>query len=115
MALKPEVSLPASLATMGLVYGIYQLQLPNLADTRAAAPHNSTVESSRKAFVWTAVSACAALSLMTKEPNIFIFGGGMAVALDVFTRHANAVHPGTGQVTMPPASGPTPGGVSAGS
>src|SRR6185437_7671499 len=113
MALKPEGSLAASLAVMFLDYGIFQLNLPRTADVKAAQPHNTAVESSRKAAIWTSVSACAALSLLAKDPNIFIFGGGFAVALDWYYRHANAVHPGTGQVTYPPAgTNALPGGVS---
>lgn len=112
MALKPEGSLGASLAVMFLDYGIYQINLPRTADVKASSPHNSAVESSRKAATWTAVSASAALSLVVKDPNIFIFGAGFAVVLDWYYRHANAVHPGTGRVTMPPVAGPQPGGVS---
>jgi hypothetical protein len=112
MALKPEHSLGASLAVMFLDYGIYQINLPGTADVKAANPHNQAVDSSRKAATWTAVSACAALSLLAKDPNIFIFGGGFAVALDWYYRHANAVSPITGQVTMPPSNGMQAGGVS---
>jgi len=112
MALKPEHSLGASLAVMALDFGIYQLHLPATADVRASAPHNQAIDSSRKAATWTAVSACAALSLLARDPNIFIFGGGFAVALDFYFRHANMVHPATGQVTIPPAGGAVAGGVS---
>lgn len=112
MALKPELSLSASLAVMALDYGIFSMNLPTTADVKASAPHNQAVDSARKVATWTAVSACAALSLLAHDPNIFIFGGGFAVALDWYFRHANAVHPGTGQVTMPPAGGTVPGGVS---
>jgi hypothetical protein len=111
--IKPENSFGATLATMGLVFGIHQINMPNLADLRAANPHNSTVDSSRKAATWTAISACAALSLLARDPNIFIFGGGFAIVLDAYERHANMVHPATGQVTMPPAGGAVPGGVGA--
>jgi hypothetical protein len=117
MALKAEHSLGASLAVMALDFGIYQLHMPVTADIRASAPHNSSIDSSRKSATWTALSACAALSLLAKDPNIFIFGGGFAVALDWYYRHANATHPGTGQVTLPPegasnfGGGGVPGGV----
>jgi hypothetical protein len=113
MALKPEHSFSATLAVMALDYGIYQLSVPSIADVRGADPHNSWVDGGRKAATWTAISACAALSLLAKDANIFIFGGGFAVALDFWYRHANAMHPGTGQVTLPPAAGTAPGGVSA--
>ena len=110
--LKPEHSLGASLAVMALDFGIYQLNLPATADVKAAMPHNQAIDSSRKSATWTAVSACAALSLLARDPNIFIFGAGFAVVLDFYYRHGNAVHPGTGMVTMPPVGGPQAGGVS---
>jgi hypothetical protein len=111
MALKPEMSLAASLAVMALDFGIYQLNMPNTADVKSSAPHNQAIDSSRKAATWTCVSACAALSLLAHDANVFIFGGGFAVVLDYYYRHANAVNPSTGQVTMPPAGGTQPGGV----
>jgi hypothetical protein len=110
MSLKPEHSLGASLAVMAIDFGIFQMNMPMLADVKAADPHNSHIDSSRKASTWTAISVSAALSLLARDPNIFIFGGGFAVVLDVYYRHANATHPGTGQVTLPPAGSDTLGG-----
>jgi hypothetical protein len=110
--LKPEHSLGASLAVMALDFGIFQINLPATADVKASSAHNSQIDSSRKAAVWTSVSACSALALLAKDPNIFIFGAGFAVVLDWYYRHANAVHPGTGEVTLPPSTGTMPGGVS---
>lgn len=112
MALKPEMSLGASLAVMALDFGIFQLNLPTTADVKSANPHNASIDSSRKAATWTTISACAALSLLAKDANIFIFGGGFAVVLDYYYRHANAVSPVTGAVTLPPANGMQSGGVS---
>jgi hypothetical protein len=109
--LKPGESFGASLATMGLVYGIFQIMSPPLANVKASAPHNSTVNSVTRQAGWTAVSACAALSFLGKDPNIFIFGAGMASALMWYYNHANMQHPGTGQVTFPPSGGAQPGGV----
>jgi hypothetical protein len=111
--LKPEMSLGASLAVMAVDFGIYQIHMPATADIRSSAPHNQAIDSSRKGATFTAVGACAALSLLAKDPNIFIFGAGFAVVLDWYYRHANAVHPLTGMVTMPPAGGMQPGGVQA--
>jgi hypothetical protein len=112
MALKPEHSLGASLAVMALDFGIFQINLPSTADLKSAAPHNSAIKSSITAAGWTSISACAALSLLARDPNIFIFGGGFAALLTWYYKHANMVHPGTGQVTMPPEGGAVPGGVS---
>jgi len=112
VGLKPEISLGASLAVMALDYGIYQLNMPSTADVKSTAPHNQAIGSSLKAADWTAISACGALAILAKDPNIFIFGGGFAVALHWFYTHANAVSPQSGQVTLPPVGGNVPGGVS---
>jgi hypothetical protein len=112
--LNPSQSFGATLAVMALDYGIYTTHLPTTADVKSSAPHNQAIDSSRTGATWTAIGACAALSLLSKDPNIFIFGAGFAVALDWYYRHANTVHPASGQVTMPPATGMAPGGVSAG-
>jgi hypothetical protein len=110
MALKPELSFGASLAVMALDFGIYQLHMPVVSDVKAAAPHNQAVDSGRKGAAWTAIGVSAALSLLAKDSNIFIFGAGFAVVLDWYYRHANAVSPVTGQVTFPPSDGMQPGG-----
>lgn len=106
MSLKPEHSLGASLAVMALDFGIFQVHMPAAADVRATAPHSAPIDSARKGATWTAVAASAALSLLARDPNIFIFGAGFAVVLDFYYRHANMVHPGTGQVVIPPAGMP---------
>jgi hypothetical protein len=115
MNLKPEQSLGASLAIMAIDFGIFQMNVPTLSDVRNSAPHNSHIGGGINASAWTSISVCAALSLLAKDPNIFIFGGGFAVALTFYYKHANMMHPGTGQVTLPPAGGAQPGGVNAGS
>lgn len=112
MALKPEHSLGASLAVMALDFGIYQLSMPTLADVKNSAPHNSILLGANKSALWTSVSACAALSLLAKDANIFIFGGGFSVALNFYFKHASYTNPGTGEVTLPPPGGAQPGGVS---
>lgn len=113
MALKPEMSLGASLAVMALDFGVFQINLPTTADVKSSAPHNQALDSSRKGATWTCVGTCAALSLLAKDPNVFIFGAGFAVILDWYYRHANAVSPQSGEVTLPPPGGTVPGGVQA--
>jgi len=111
MALKPELSFGASIAVLAIDFGIYQIHMPTTSDVKAAAPHNSAVDSGRQGAAWTAIGVSAALSLLAKDSNIFIFGAGFAVVLDWYYRHANSVSPASGQVTLPPSSGMQPGGV----
>jgi hypothetical protein len=111
MSLKPEASLGATLAVMALDFGIFQLHMPPVSDVQNSAPHNSILASGTNGAAWTAVSACAALALLARDPNIFIFGAGFATVLTFFYKSANMTHPGTGEITMPPAGGAVPGGV----
>lgn len=113
LSLKPEVSLGTSVALIGLDLAIYSTHLPSSADVRSTAPHNQAIDTARKSATWTAIGVAAALSLMTRDPNLFIFGGGAAVAMDWLYRHANAVHPMSGQVSLPPDGGMVPTGVAA--
>jgi hypothetical protein len=105
MALKPEVSLTVAAATGALVFGIFQVELPSTADVHAAAPHNSHVSGSITSAGWTAAAAVAGVSLLAKDPTVFVVGGSIAAFMVWRYKHANMVNPGTGQVTMPPQNG----------
>lgn len=102
--LKPETSLSVGLATAAVVWGVYNSHLPTVADTRAASPGNSAVEGSRQVATWTAAGIVAGISLIAKDPNIFIIGGTMVAVLDWTHRHANAVTPGVNKVMVPPTA-----------
>lgn len=99
MALKPEISVAAGLATAALVFGIYQNATPNIADIRASQPHDDTINSTERMASWTAATAVAGISLIAKDPTIFVFGSGMIIALAWWHRHANSVSPGLGVPT----------------
>ena len=96
--LKPEGSLVAGIATGALVYGIYQMNLGNLATVHATAAGDGNARASRKKASIESVAAVAAISLLAKDVNIFILGGGIVVLLDWHSRHAVESHPETGQL-----------------
>lgn len=91
--LKPDVSMPVALATGALVYGVYNLALPSVADVRTSAEHHPDVESANKMATWTSAVAVAGIALLSKDMNVFIVGGGMTIALSWWYRHADAVIP----------------------
>lgn len=112
MALKPEVSLTVAAATGALVYGIFQAEMPTMADVHAAPPHNPFVTRSVNVAGWTAAAAVAGISLLAKDPTVFVVGGSIAAFLTWRAKHANMTNPGTGQVVLPqqtPAPGPAQG------
>jgi hypothetical protein len=101
MGLKPEISLGVGLATAAVVWSVYQNATPTIADIRTGPPGDATIDSSRKMASWTAAGIVAGISLLAKDPTVFILGGSMVVALDWWHRHANEVNPDTGRATLP--------------
>lgn len=91
--LKPEVSIGVGLGVAALVYGTYQTFMPHAADVRTAGQDDRDVEGARKAAAWTSAAIVAGVSIMAKDPTVFVLGAGMVVALDVVYRHSNALHP----------------------
>lgn len=96
--LKPSESVMVALATGAFVYGVYQYSLPSVTEVHGAMPHNNNVNSSVKKARFTAGGAVAAVFLITHDANVFNAGALTLVALDWSYRHANAVHPESGQL-----------------
>lgn len=91
--LKPDVSIPVALATGALVYGVYNLALPSVADVRTSAENHPDVESANKMATWTSAVAVAGIALISKDMNVFIVGGGMTIALSWWYKHSDLVIP----------------------
>jgi hypothetical protein len=102
--LKREVSLGVGLATAALVWGIYQGALPTLAEGRVSDPQDRDLAGAERAASWTAAAAVAGVSLIAKDPTVFILGGSMVVALAWLHRHANHNNPMTGAASYTPSS-----------
>lgn len=98
--LKPEVSLPVALAVGTMVYAVHSNSTPTIADIRSAPPNDDTIDSSRKMATWTSAAVVSFVSLVARDPNIFIIGGAMVIAMDFYERHANTVNPETGKATV---------------
>jgi hypothetical protein len=93
MALKPEISLGVGLATAAVVYGVYTTALPTIADARSLPPGNNDLVSSEKTAAWMSAAVVGAISLISKDPTVFILGGSMVVALSWWYKHSNEVNP----------------------
>lgn len=99
MALRAEVSIPAALATAAVVGTIYNRGLPPGVDVRTnPTVGDRDVEAARKQNAWTAAAVVGGISLIAKDPTIFIVGGAMLVALDWVTRVNNFVNPLSGKI-----------------
>jgi hypothetical protein len=111
VVLKPEVSLGVALATGALVYGIFQTGMPSLTDVRVGPAQDGHINASRMSSTWTAAGIVAGVSLIAKDPTVFVIGGAMVIALDWWYRHANATNPLTGLVSTPSiGAAPMPSG-----
>lgn len=98
--LKPEMSIVAALATGTMVYGLYQMALPSVADVRSIDQQNKDIESAERLAGWTSAALVSAVSLLAKDPTIFTVGAGMVVALSWWHRHADMVNPLTGKAVL---------------
>ena len=97
----PEGSITIGLAEAAAVYAIYQSALPNQADIRSADPHNSDIESARRAAAWKAAAMLGLVFLITHDLNSFLIGGAALGGIDYMVKHANGVHPATGRLSGP--------------
>jgi hypothetical protein len=100
MALEPPASLGIGLATAGLVLAIHSQATPSMADIRVAAPNDEQIDGSERAASWLSVAAVAGISLLTKDPTIFIIGGATVVALAWWTRYGNTFNPLTASTSL---------------
>lgn len=97
MNLNPQTSIGISLATAAVVWAVFQSHMPTVADVRASNA-SPAIDSSRKSATWEAAGIVAGISLLAKDPTIFIVGGAMVIALDFTHRTAHATDPNTNKL-----------------
>ena len=98
--LRPEISVGAAIATAAVVLVVYDHALPTVADTRVGGQNDPHLSTSERMAAWTSAAAVGAISLIAKDPTIFVVGGTMVVALSWWHRHANAVNPDSGKLDV---------------
>lgn len=109
--LSGENSIIASLATVALVLGVYNMKVGPVSDVHATAPNDGNIQAAVRKAGWTAVIAVAGLTLLAKDKNIAILGGAAIIAEELSYRHALMTNPGTGQIVLTPqAYAPAGGG-----
>ncbi len=96
--LKPEASVVAGVAAAALAVGMYQNDLPTLAECRTSEPGDTDLDGAERAATWKAAAVVAGVSLLAKDPTIFMIGGLAVVALAWSHKHANAIDPISGRV-----------------
>jgi hypothetical protein len=93
--LKPDGSIAIGIATGVLVYAVYDRSLPSAATMHATDASDPNIEAGRKKAAWTSAGVLSAITLLTKDVNVFILGAVVLFALDMNARHANASNPDT--------------------
>lgn len=91
--LKPDASTMAGLATVGTVFALYQLNIGPVSQAAASDANHPVLESSRHKAGYAALAVVGALTLITKDANIAILGGGTIIAMELSYRHAIMAHP----------------------
>jgi hypothetical protein len=71
-----------------------------MADIRVGAPNDDQIDRGERAASWLSVGVVSAISLLTKDPTIFIIGGMATVAMAWWTRHSNALNPLIGMASQ---------------
>lgn len=93
MSLSPEGSVMTGLALGAVSNAIFSQHLPSVVDLRTVEAGNQDVNAATKSATWQSAGVVAGISLITKDPTIFIIGGVITVALAWAHMHANAVSP----------------------
>jgi hypothetical protein len=98
---KPENSMVAGLAVVGLVIADYNLHNGTATSVQAADAWHPTLTASNKKAGWSSLALVAGISLLARDANVFILGCAAILAMHSSYIHSIAVHPDTGQIIAP--------------
>ncbi len=87
--LKPEAGVLGGLAVMTIVYAIHQQATPTQADIQALPQGTPDIDKKEKQATWMSAATVAGVSLLAKDPTIFVMGSAAAIGLALWTRHSN--------------------------
>jgi hypothetical protein len=98
-----EGSLAIGAATAAVVWGIYNGALPTIAECRVSDEDDRDLAATERTAAWTAAAVVGGISLIAKDPTVFVIGGSMIVILSWWHRHANQHAPTMGNSAVPSA------------
>lgn len=102
MSLKPEASLMGGLAVATVVYAIHSNATPSLADMQALPVGTKDVDVSERRATWLSAGVVAGISLLARDPGIFVIGSAMTIAMAWTSRHALFTDSKTGPINAGP-------------
>jgi hypothetical protein len=97
-----ENSVVMSLAAVGLVIAIYNASAGPVADVHATEAHDINMGKGIQKAGWVALAAVAGITLLGRDLNVAILGGGTIIAEEFVYHHAHMSNPGTGKLAPPP-------------
>lgn len=103
MAFSREMSVMGSLATLAAVFAIHQNFTPPIADIQGMPAGVADVDVAEKRATWTSIGVVSLVSLLAKDPTIFVVGSAGTVGLSLMTKHANWTEPTIGGRTLTPS------------
>jgi hypothetical protein len=77
---------------------IWRHYVPNVCDVRTATPYNTDVEAAERMALTAGTIFTLVAAMYAHSMEVFALGGLVLVALDMSTKHANAVNPDTGKM-----------------
>lgn len=94
MALKPEYSVMSGLTVGAVVFAVHAQATPTQADIQALPAGNKDVDSAERKATIISAGIVAGISLLAKDPTIFIIGSAATIAMALWTRHSNFAQDG---------------------
>jgi hypothetical protein len=101
MALPKEYSLMGGLAVGAVVFAVHTNFTPTQADIQAMPAGLPDIDAAERKATWISAGVVAGISLLAKDPTIFVIGAAVTVAMAFTTRHANYVEGAMGKVLTP--------------
>lgn len=101
MALKPEAGVLAGLAVMTMVFAIHQNATPSQADIQALPAGTPDIDTAERKATWLSAFAVSGISLLAKDPTIFIMGSAATVGMALWTRNSNWIESLGGRFMSP--------------
>lgn len=89
MALKPEFSVMGGLAVGAIVFAVHSQATPSQADIQALPAGTPDVDRAERNATYLSAGIVAGISLIAKDPTIFVIGAVITTGMAVWTRHSN--------------------------
>ena len=89
MALSKEYSLMGALAVAAVVIAVHATFTPTTADIQGMPAGTPDIDSAERKATLLSAGTVAGISLLAKDPTIFVVGSAVTVAMALTTRKAN--------------------------